>query len=346
MGVRLLTLLCIMALSPGWAATGHASENAPVARSLAESDRKVATGRLLLKWGPYVERVHKQDQRGWAAALWPSMAAASLDKLQAASRAVTYEGMRNALLGQRPDDAQIIDHLARDRSNAAWSVAAKAYGDLAQDLLFTPVAPCRIVDTRVTGTPIAANTTRALDAVNPGGTFTAQGGDAGDCNIPANPAALALSVTALTNTQVGYLRVYPAGASNRDGSPVPLNTPDTTTTNDMVVPACQGCGNELEVYSTTTTHYAAFVTGYFRAPQAKALTCFTGSREYKPGSPDELHVGYACPATHSLVGGSCSSGYGWSLVHSVSTTDNHECKFAGSGFPFVSVGTHCCTLLK
>ena len=78
-------------------------------KRLTEADRKVEAGRILLKWGGYVEKVEGQSRKEWAASMWPSLASADLENLQKASQAVTFEGMRNALLGQRPYDDEIID---------------------------------------------------------------------------------------------------------------------------------------------------------------------------------------------------------------------------------------------
>ena len=250
------------------------------AKRLTESDRKVEAGRLLLKWGGYVEKVEGQDRKAWAAAMWPSLANADLDNLQKASRAVTYEGMRNALLGQRPYDDQVIDRMSRSMPKAGGAVT-KALGSLAADLVFTPITPCRIVDTRVTNDRLGAGATRNLDASNFGGNFTSQGGSNTNCSIPANPAALALSVTGLGNTTTGYLRVFPFNGTSAQGSPVPLNSVNTTVTNDIIVPTSQGAAQELKVFSTANTHYAAFVTGYFMAPQATALECVQVTGTYK-----------------------------------------------------------------
>lgn len=275
----------------------------------AEPDRKVTAGRILLKWGGYVEKVKGQSRRDWAAALWPSLASASVENLQSALRAVTYEGMRNALLGQRPFDDQIIDGMARAKSSGSNPVT-KALGSLAADLVFTPVTPCRIVDTRVSGVRIAANASRGLDASVAGGSFTAQGGSDTDCGIPANPAALALSVTGLNNTTTGYIRVYPYDGTNTQGSPVPLNTINTTATNDIIVPACQGCTQELKVFSTANTHYAAFVTGYFMAPQATGLECRRKSADLQQmtAAPGGVvgQVTPACDAGYAPVSGGCT----------------------------------------
>lgn len=246
---------------------------------LSEANRKVVAGRILLKWGGYVEKVHGAERRAWAAALWPTLASADLGNLDKALKAVTYEGMRNALLGQQPRDDQVLDRLARSRVPAG-DVAGKALGSLAEDLVFTPVTPCRIVDTRVLGGPLQANNSPVpLYVSQPDGNFTAYGGSNTNCDIPAHPAAVALSVTALNNTTKGFLRVFPYGRPPSEGSPVPLNSIGAVVTNDMIVPSMQMQGVEpgypgLSVYSTATTHYAVFITGYFMAPKATGFDCY------------------------------------------------------------------------
>ena len=313
MKTRLLLLAGLVAAPVVVLAAGPNQPERPAhaqAKRLVEADRKVEAGRILLKWGGYVEKVEGQDRKAWAAAMWPSLASADLDNLQKASRAVTYEGMRNALLGQRPYDDQIIDRMAR-----AKGMAVKTLGQSAADLVFTPIAPCRIVDTRVAGGRIATNVTRDLDASNVGGDFTAQGGSNTDCGIPANPAALALSVTGLSNTTTGYLRVFPFNGTSAQGSPVPLNTVNTTTTNDIIVPASQGAIQELKIFSSANTHYAAFVTGYFMAPQATAVQCYTTSagRSLAAGFDNYNYATATCASGYSMVSPYCYSPSGNSV---------------------------------
>ena len=252
----------------------------PAKPALSEAGRKIVAGRILLKWGGYVEKVNGIDRRAWAAGLWPTLAAADLGNLDKALKAITYEGMRNALLGQQPQDDRVLDRMARSGMSTG-RLAGKALGGLAEDLVFTPVTPCRIADTRVLGGPLHANSSPvSLHVSQPAGNFSAYGGSNTNCNIPAHPAAVALSVTALDNATTGYLRVFPYGRPPSEGSPVPLNSIGAVVTNDMIVPSMQMQGVEpgypgLSVYSTATTHYAIFITGYFMAPKATKLDCYT-----------------------------------------------------------------------
>ncbi|RZA12674.1 MAG: hypothetical protein EOP02_29840, partial [Proteobacteria bacterium] len=337
-------LLIGMAALPGIVFAAGTPDRQNVAaqhKRLTESDRKVEAGRILLKWGGYAEKVQGQSRKEWAAALWPSLASADLDNLQKASRAVTYEGMRNALLGQRPYDEQVIDRMARSKG-----LALKTLGQSAADLVFTPITPCRIVDTRVPNDRIGAGATRNLDASNPGGNFTSQGGSNTNCGIPANPAALALSVTGLGNTTTGYLRIFPFNGTSAEGSPVPLNSVNTTVTNDIIVPASQGVAQELKVFSTATTHYAAFVTGYFMAPQATALECTVVQASHTLAASGVLNAGSpACPAGYFKTSGSCfSSSYSGRIVSSYPNGAVHYCSWANESAVAMNVVAfaECC----
>jgi hypothetical protein len=62
---------------------------------------------------------------------------------------------------------------------------------------YLTVVPCRLVDTRITGPALAANTTRLFAAV-------------GLCGIPLTAKAIAVNVTVVSPTAQGSLLVYPA----------------------------------------------------------------------------------------------------------------------------------------
>ncbi len=355
MNLKLILLLISLFAAPVLHAGSRGGEPIETKTTrLSEADRKVTAGRILLKWGPYVEKVKGQERRAWAAALWPSLQSADLANLQKASKAVTYEGMRNALLGQHPSDSEIINQAARVKtSTKSNSLLVKSLGDLGADLVFTPLTPCRIVDTRVVGGRLVPNTIIALDASNPGGTFNSQGGsNSSDCNIPANPAALALSVTALENLTTGYIRVYPYDKTNAHGSPVPVPAINTTVSNDIIVPVCQGCTQELRVFSTANTHYAAFVTGYFMAPVASPLDCTVAQDS---GLLDLLGGlqprSVACPAGYSATGGGCGGPLGIAVsnsgpVETAGSPTGWQCDLVGSLLSAVAyeVTATCCRI--
>ena len=85
------------------------------------------------------------------------------DYLLAASVAGSLEGLRNvvasSLIGTTP---------------VPGKVGTKALGDTGDDLVYTPVMPCRIVDTRNVGGPFAGGETRNYHAYLTSGTFATQ----------------------------------------------------------------------------------------------------------------------------------------------------------------------------
>jgi hypothetical protein len=116
--------------------------------------------------------------------------------------------------------------------------------------------PCRAVDTRVTGGPIAAGTSQSF---NPTG---------GACNIPlptAGPIVYALNVTVVPHGPLGYLSVWPTGATQPLVST--LNSPDGRVKANAAL-ATGGSGGEISVYASNTTHLVLDVSGYFTSAAA------------------------------------------------------------------------------
>ena len=82
--------------------------------------------------------------------------------------------------------------------------------DTSTEAKYTPIAPCRIVDTRVAGGAIANLGTRSFHALG-AGSFAGQGG--ASCDIPSSATAVTGSIIATGSTGSGYLKVYGYGAT-------------------------------------------------------------------------------------------------------------------------------------
>ena len=119
--------------------------------------------------------------------------------------------------------------------------------------------PCRAVDTRVTGGPIAADTSQSF---NPAG---------GDCNIPlpsTGPIVYALNITVVPHGPLGYLSVWPTGTTQPLVST--LNSPDGRVKANAAL-ATGGNGGEISVYASDTTDLVLDVSGYFTNASAGYL---------------------------------------------------------------------------
>ena len=127
--------------------------------------------------------------------------------------------------------------------------------------------PCRAVDTRITGGPIAAGTSQSF--------YPAGGG----CNIPlpsTGPIVYALNVTVVPHGPLGYLSVWPTGATQPLLST--LNSPDGRVKANAAL-ATGGNGGEISVYASNTTDLVLDVSGYFTsAPAAEVYVPVTPCR--------------------------------------------------------------------
>ena len=119
-------------------------------------------------------------------------------------------------------------------------------------LQLVTVTPCRLVDTRQTGGPIAGGTSRSFPVPTLGG-----------CNIPATAGAYSLNVTVVPPGPLGYLTIWPTGQSQPTTSL--LNSTDgRIKANAAIVPA--GTNGAVSVYVSNTTNVILDIDGYFAPP--------------------------------------------------------------------------------
>ena len=145
-------------------------------------------------------------------------------------------------------------------------------GDSNRELVYTPVAPCRILDTRFAGGPIATNTRRAFQVAGSVG-FPGQGGNPGGCGVPFGPATTAfINIVAVNSSGSGNLRAFaypqptPFAASLNYGVIPGLNA----IANGLAVPICDPssgpCAFDLYIYSAAaSTNVVVDVVGYHTA---------------------------------------------------------------------------------
>jgi hypothetical protein len=179
------------------------------------------------------------------------------DQLLAASLAGSLEGLRNV----------IANALTTTASIATGLIHTKALGDTADDLVYTPVTPCREVDTRNAGGQIGSNSSRDFMVWVSKGDFTAQGGSATNCNIPANPAAVVVNITAVSPAGAGNFIAYPTGTPTFT-SVVNYQSGQMALANGAIVPVCQpNCTNQLTIATNGAgADLVMDIVGYFKPP--------------------------------------------------------------------------------
>ena len=173
-------------------------------------------------------------------------------------------------------------------------------GDSQADLVFTPVTPCRVFDTRNAGGMIVPGANRSLKVT---GDTTSQGG--ANCGIPFGTAtAVMLNFVAVSPAGPGDFRVTPFGATMPLASfvnyaPVAglgaIANGLSVTTCD---PAVSTCTYDITVQADVSgAHLLADVTGYFRSLRKEQVKSI--SSMVRTGGTTAL--GTSCTNYSSLV---------------------------------------------
>ncbi|MEJ7650418.1 MAG: hypothetical protein WKF57_15505 [Nakamurella sp.] len=151
-----------------------------------------------------------------------------------------------------------------------------------QQMLYSPVAPCRIVDTRNT-TPLASGSTRSFYVAGTFG-FAPQGGKTGGCGVPLGATSVSVSVTAIDPSNPGFLQAWPS--DNVNAKVTVLNYGTQGITSGATIGLALGAAAQLKVKNSGgPTDLAIDVTGYYR-PQIHAVLNSTGG--IYSGSPRVL----------------------------------------------------------
>lgn len=226
---------------------------------------------------------------------------------------------------------------AAAEGEALQNVTSQALGENRSDLLFVPVQPCRVIDTRTGGGPIAAGTQRHFEVAGTAN-FEAQGGNAGGCGIP-----LGVSTPIAAAVVINFIAVSPSGAGNlrawEFGQPAPLasvinyaSVPGLNIANGVVVPIAgvATLDKDLTVQADAQgTQVVADVTGYFtRFPveqfqgglKSELITRdFTDLTDMSDGACKELNF---CTVTATLPGTVVVEAWGQFVVnHTGGTLD-------------------------
>lgn len=183
-------------------------------------------------------------------------------------------------------------------------------GSTTDDLVFTPVTPCRIVDTRLTlEGKILGSTARSFHAH--GADLSAQGG--GNCDNPNfDPGGIAFNVTVTGPVGPGFATVYPEGEPLPPTSSVNFtagadvaNAAAVKTTIGAVAP-----GFDFEVYASQTTHVIVDLIGYYAAPERTTLeTSRVANGTILANNAQIFGLESApCPTGTRIISGACHPG--------------------------------------
>jgi hypothetical protein len=174
----------------------------------------------------------------------------------------------NEVLARGPKSLQAMSVSSSD--SKLQSVTAQAVGDPASDLLFVPVAPCRVIDTRVGGGQMAAGETRNF-VITGSGSLAAQGGSASGCGIPQGAttpqaAAVMINLVAVDATGKGNLAAWQYGQTAPTAASINYANIGMNIANGLIVPISGVATDPADLSiraSFSPVQIVADVTGYF-----------------------------------------------------------------------------------
>ncbi len=258
---------------------------------------------IVMKWGSHVQEAYHLNVAQWASDMVPVFAKANLDTLRRAANAPTFDSMNDTFLanGERSAIAQ------NTLMSKSGQVGTRVLGETTKDLVFVPVNPCRIIDTRLAGGAIAANTVRGFD-VTAVSDYGFQGGAANDCGgvgAAGSFAAAAINFTVVTPGAAGYITAFPFLTTQPQAATVNY-TAGSIVGNYAVVKLDQGASaNELSVYSFAQTHLVADIVGYYTTAVAPASAPLALECNEVVSNP----VTIGASATNNVFSPACAAGY-------------------------------------
>jgi hypothetical protein len=233
-------------------------------------------------------------------------------------------------------------------------IKSRLLGEITNDLVFVPVTPCRIIDTRNAGGQMLGGTTRAFD-ITAVSDYSFQGGNASNCGGAGSAgsfAAAAINFTVVFPVGAGFLTAYPF-----------LETRPITSTMDYdggglrstlaIVKLDQGASaNEMNVYAHSTTHLVADIVGYFINPVLGEIDCQETFSSNITVNANSTGTGSspACAAGYTIISGGCTmSTFDGRVVSSRSfpNSNTHFCAFRNENASASNTGVaygRCCKL--
>ncbi len=222
-----------------------------------DQNRTTVVDRIVAEWGDALANSGSGLEAPQLRAMLSGLRA---DHLLTASLAGSLDGLRNAL-------STAVTSTAEGKASL---IRPKALGDANDDLVYTPVVPCRILDTRngtappynmqlVGGSafPVAANLA----------SFATQGGAATNCNLPPSFSAIAVVFTVLNPNFDAFMAASNSSNFSTLTQAVVMDfSANKGLANTAIVPVDGTVKFYLGLPALVSTHVIADVVGYFKPP--------------------------------------------------------------------------------
>ena len=351
--------------------TGVANSAAAAADANPNS---AVVSRIVDRWLPITSQL-RVDANVWRAQFSSILSLASAHTL-AEIGAMTPKTDND---GSMLDKYQRATKMAAADAGAAFANRRGSYGaklgSATSDLVFTPITPCRVVDTRVTSPlsgPLTAGTQRNFFFYSDGTTpltWVVQGGDPGVVTIACPgtvltsgggtlgnvaPAAVVATITAVNTTSAGNYVVWGGGPliSIPNTSMLNWDSAGQIIANTTVIPWGGRTAGNLDFtvrYNgpSGSADVVVDVVGYFSESSATALSCQTQTQSATiPLGLTVTPVSASCTGAFTATGGGCA-GTG-SLAAAVvlasnPTANGWNCTFLQGGVSYTGTAyANCC----
>jgi Chaperone of endosialidase len=224
----------------------------PSALLSVDQNRNTVIDRVVAQWGTPLE----QSGAGLSSVqLRTMLQGLRADHLLAASLAGSLPGLRDVL----------ANSITTPSTATSTRVHIKAVGDVADDLVYTPVSPCRLFDSRPAQGGLGVlnpNVRRTYGATT---LVTNQGGPGG-CVAPAGAAVALIQIGTLTPAGNGYLQGGPQGVASFPNALI-LYQPGDQYGTSVAMPLNVTNGRfDVQVQFAATDLYGDLL-GYFARPK-------------------------------------------------------------------------------
>lgn len=270
---------------------------------------------IVEKWGEHVEGAYGRPAEAWGKDMVPLLIKTPLESLQRAANARTFEDMNEALLAKAAP-LPVMPRVGLASPLVSGSSAVQpatgednidAIGDADRDLVYVPVTPCRVLDTRLAGGTIPAGGTRSFE-IAAAADYTAQGGSATNCNVGnvGTIGSAVINFTVVNPSIAGFITAYEFGGTQPLAATLNYVAGDIRGNLAIVPLDSNSAGNDISVFTFAETHLVGDIVGYFIAPQATGLQCTsTFVTENVAGNAIFDIAIPACPVSYAVTGAGC-----------------------------------------
>lgn len=188
---------------------------------------------------------------------------------------------------QNAADVDVVDAILSggDTSDRSGKSTAAKVGDTNGDYTFTPVTPCRLVDTRNAGGKFLPGNVREYYTYGSGSLMLSQGGVETGCSSPVGePRGVMLSFTAVPVSGAGTVNAYPANESQPTFGTMVVYQQDTgsggqgaISSTSFVKTFYSATNKDIRVVNRFGEgHLVIDVVGYFAAPATPSGVEYSG----------------------------------------------------------------------